>query len=280
MSRRLLPFPTRRRLPVPRPEREREPRGHSPADRSAGVRATPLASPERRLGSAAVLGLQRSHGNGHVQRLLAWPIARQPGDGKPAAPKPGALDATAQAIVDAAQNEKTPIADRATGAVRAIIRDYYGSDAAKVKSVKYEASNSGLEVDSSGKGAAIVGIITVGDYFVKNTNKQGFARRVLQVGHELQHIDQWRAGMTGANKSHQREFLAFYWEATAPARAGTGRVSHSTRVGLIDAALGHLYCLADRTPYAAQEKKLLEERKTHETASNKDATPPPSACAG
>jgi hypothetical protein len=244
------------------------------------VEATALPPSGRSLAPAALLRLQATFGNGHVQRMLSQSVARAPDEPKTAKPKAGALDATAQAIVDAAQNDKTPIATRATALVNAIIRDYYGDQATKVKAVTYQASQPGLETESSGKGAAATGTILVGDYFVTHADASGFARRVLQVGHELQHIDQWRAGLAGANKRHEREFLAFYWEAMAPARAGTGKVSHSTRINLIDGALGHLMCLDDRGRFATQEKALLKEREAHEGGSGRDATPVPTECKG
>ena len=67
------------------------------------------------------------------------------------------------------------------------------------------------------------GKITVGHSFLQQTTEQGFARRVLQVDHELEHVRQHRAGMGGANRQDEREFLAFQREALEPELAGTGR---------------------------------------------------------
>ena len=197
-------------------------------------------------------------------------------------PSPTSIDPTAQAIITAAQTTSTPIADRATAAVRAIIDTYYGSQASKVAAIVYSDSEPGLATTYTGTGAAITGTITVGRYFVENTTRAGFARRVLQVGHELQHIDQQRSGMGGPTKRHLREFLAFHWEATAPEAAGTGRVSHASRVALIDAALSNYNCLdaAEKTQHQTKQQALLTLRTTEQAASGQPATSPPTACSG
>jgi hypothetical protein len=129
---------------------------------------------------------------------------------------------------------------------------------------------------------SITGTITVGRYFVDNTTSAGIARRVLQVGHELQHIDQQRSGKGGPTNRHLREFLAFHWEATAPEAAGTGRVSHATRVALIDAALGNYNCLdaTEKTQHQTKQQELLTLRTTEQAASGQPATPAPTACSG
>src|SRR5207247_1955655 len=134
----------------------------------------------------------------------------------------------------------------------------------------------------AGTGSAITGTITVGRYFVENTTGAGIARRVLQVGHELQHIDQQRSGKGGPTNRHLREFLAFHWEATAPEAAGTGRVSHATRVALIDAALGNYNCLdaTEKTQHQTKQQELLTLRTTEQAASGQPATPAPTACSG
>ncbi len=105
---------------------------------------------------------------------------------------------------------------------------------------------------------------------------------MLQVGHELQHIDQERAGLVGETNRHLREFLAFHWEATAPEAAGTGRVSHSTRVSLIDAALGNYNCLdaATKAQHQSKQQQLLTLRATEQAASHLPATAAPTTCSG
>ena len=105
-------------------------------------------------------------------------------------------------------------------------------------------ASSGLEPQSEGAGATTSGLIRAGRYFVENTDDQLFARRVLQVGYELRHIDQWRAGMVGPARKAEREFLAHFWVATTPEPSGTGCMPHATRVNVIDAALGNFYCMS------------------------------------
>ena len=87
-------------------------------------------------------------------------------------------------------------------------------------------------------------------------------RRVLQVGHELQHIDQYRAGLIGPAHKAKREFLAHYWTAVAPEPPGTGCVNSATRVAIIDCALAFCHCMTavERAPYAEHERRLLQLR--------------------
>src|SRR4029434_2394391 len=106
------------------------------------------------------------------------------------------------------------------------------------------------------------GIITVGRDFIDHTTDRFFARRVLQVGHELRHIDQYRAGMIGPSNKAKREFLAHYWTALAAEKPGTGCVNKATRVAMIDCALANCHCMnpTDRAPYAAHERRFLDRR--------------------
>lgn len=108
-----------------------------------------------------------------------------------------------------------------------------------------------------------------------------FARRVLQVGHELEHITQIRSGLAGGHKKYEREFLAFYHEALNPEKQGTGLMQHRTRLRLIDAALGNYYCLSDtkQKEYATKKQELLDRRNSEIDAGGKpDTTNPPSKC--
>jgi hypothetical protein len=164
--------------------------------------------------------------------------------------------------------------------VQQIINQYFASDASKVSSILYVEATPGLSTTYTGTGATLTGIITVGRYFVENTVSRHFARRVAQVGHEIEHIGQQRAGMGGANRSDEREFLAFYHEALFVERPGTGRMQHSTRVSLIDAALGYYYCLsaALQTQYDANKQELLTRRTAEVAASGNPATSPPTTC--
>jgi hypothetical protein len=86
--------------------------------------------------------------------------------------------------------------------------------------------------------------------------------------------------MIGQTKQDEREFLAFHWEATANEKAGTGRVSYSTRLKLIDTALGYFHCLsqANQTKYAQKRQDLLALRRTYQAASGQSPTAAPAAC--
>jgi uncharacterized protein DUF4157 len=193
--------------------------------------------------------------------------------------KANKIDKKAQAIINAAQNTKIPIKKRAIQAVNNIIKTYFPSQAGMVKKVVYKASEPGLEVSAASTPKA-KGTITVGDYFVKNTNKKRLARRVLQVDHEFEHIRQQRQGLGGPQRKHLREFLSFTREALSPEKPGTGRVSHSTRVALIDAALKNYSKLKNKEKIMYKKKcvNLIAARKTHSAKSGRKHPHPPSSC--
>lgn len=159
-------------------------------------------------------------------------------------PRPAPVDADAQRIIDLAQDSSRPIDERAVAVVQAIINQYYPSDASKISRITYRADEQGLHITYTGRGSSITGRLEVGRYFVENTTRRHFARRVLQVRHEIEHVEQQRSGMGGESRQDEREFAAFYHEALGVEPSGTGRVQHSTRVQLIDAALGYYYCLS------------------------------------
>lgn len=193
-----------------------------------------------------------------------------------------ALDEKAQRIIALAQNSSQPLAERAVAVVRAIIDGYYPNDAAKVSRIVYQEDEPGLKVTYTGRGSATTGVLTVGRYFVENTTRVGLARRIAQVRHEIEHIEQVRSGMTGPSRSDEREFLAFYHEALFQELPHTGRISHSTRVSLIDGALGYYYCLSAELQrnYATRRDELLARRRTAASASGRaDELPaPPTRC--
>jgi len=172
------------------------------------------------------------------------------------------LDATARAIIAEAQDPKLGIYGRAVRAVWSILRTYYPTEATKVAAVVYSESVGGLQTTRAGTGPTATGIITVGKDFIDHTNEDFFARRVLQVGHELQHIDQYRAGLIGPANKAKREFLAHYWTALATEKPGTGCVSRATRIAIIDCALAYCHCMSatERAPYAAHEQRVLDLR--------------------
>jgi hypothetical protein len=208
------------------------------------------------------------------------PATAVPGSVPSGAPAPAAacanpLDATARAIITAAQDPKLGIYGRAVRAFWSILRTYYPTDATKVAAVVYSERVKGLQTTRAGTGPTATGIVAVGRDFIDHTTNTFFARRVLQVGHELQHIDQYRAGMIGPSNKAKREFLAHYWTALAPEKPGTGCVTRATRAAIIDCALAYCHCLsaADRAHYSAHERRLLDLRR-----SLKPATPwPPAA---
>ena len=193
------------------------------------------------------------------------------------------LDETAKKIIEAAKDTSKGINQRSIDAVNSIVKTYY--DPALVEKVVYvekladDEKFQGLTTSPIGAGKAIKGEITVvGKYFIENIDS--FARRVLQVGHELQHVQQQRSGMGGPAKKNEREFLAFHWEATQPAKAGTGKMPHATRVDLIDEALRNYYCMpdADGKTHADKKEELVKLRETEEKASGQPHKEPPKGC--
>lgn len=190
------------------------------------------------------------------------------------------LDAKALAIIRGARDPTRPAPERAIETVWKILREYYPSEVSKVDNVRYVSNVPGLRATSVGRGPTARGIISVGSYFLTNTAPRYFARRVLQAGHELKHIDQWRAGLTGPANKAKREFLAHCWSAVTPEKPGTGCMFHATRVGYIDTALGNFYCLSesDQRRYVRERDELLALRQREQAASGRPAIAPPAAC--
>ncbi|MCW0200287.1 DUF4157 domain-containing protein [Rhodanobacter thiooxydans] len=221
---------------------------------------------------------------------------RRPSDG---------VDANAQAIIDAAKDAaKTPDAGkRATSLVWSILKTYYPSEAAEVREVVYDPQDPGLTTQpilsagtlgrpcsaptGSAGGASAIPVptganlqvkICVGDSFLGQV--EGFARRVLQVGHELQHAAQQRAGLGGRANKNKREFGAYAWEALQDPKPGTGRISYATRLQLIDCALSILQCMSSDEQKANESRKqeLLKKRAEANGKGGNDPTQPPSSC--
>jgi hypothetical protein len=203
----------------------------------------------------------------HRIHVWAWPAATRPGR---------TLSASAQAIITNAQDTSVPIDQRAVETVRAIIRTYYPTQAELVEEVVYKESEGGLKATAATFPNA-KGTIAVGRYFVTQTTRTGFARRVLQVDHELEHIRQQRRGLGGPHRADLREFLAFSREALAQERSGTGRIRPATRVRLIDAALARYYRLNpnQRVTYAYDRDRLIAARRDHARRSRRTYPPPP-----
>jgi Domain of unknown function (DUF4157) len=217
-----------------------------------------------------------NHDTGLHVPNMATPIKGHAKVGKIQKENNRALDKKAKKIIDAAKDAGKSIDQRAIDAVTSIIKTYY--DPTLVEKITYDEKERGLATSPVGTGKDIKGRITVGKYFIENIDS--FARRVLQVGHELEHVQQQRAGMGGGKKRNEREFLAFHWEATNPEKAGTGKMSHSTRVALIDEALRNYYCMPEDNQKNHTDKKeeLLKLREVEETASGNPHKDPPNKC--
>ncbi len=194
--------------------------------------------------------------------------------------KKNPLDTKARAMIDKAKDSSVDIDKRAVQLVNDIIAQYFPGEASKVDTVVFDEkrAGSGLATQSVGSGATAKGNIAVGTYFV--TNVDAFARRVLQVGHELDHINQYRGGLAGGQNKNKREFLAFYSEALAEEKAGTGRMSYSTRLALIDAALGYFYCLSadEQTDSESKKAALLKRREDVNGKAGNEPTDSPTSC--
>ena len=227
----------------------------------------------------SILALQRTAGNAAVVEAIT--AQRDGGHASAALSKSTDLDDQALAIVKAAQASSPAINERAERAVQAIIDTYYSDRKAMVRGVRYAASEPGLQTTARGRGEKVTGLISVGHYFITNTTEPYFARRVLQVGHELEHIQQHREGKGGEDHRHEREFLAFYHEATAPEVTHTGRVSHSTRVELMDEAIRNYNAMpaAQKKQYATEYNDLVAQRTIQQRKAGKRATPPPTEAA-
>jgi hypothetical protein len=191
-----------------------------------------------------------------------------------------AIDARAQALIDLAQDTSRALPWRAHELLWRMLSTYFPGEVDKVAGTAFEDSEPGLSTTYRGPAATRVGIITIGRNFVAGTTARGIARRVAQLAHELQHIDQQRAGMAGANRSDEREFLAFVGEAGFVERPGTGTMPHAMRVSLIDAALGYYNCLSAELQrrYASEQRQLLSLRATHDGQAGNPRTTPPTAC--
>ncbi|MBE9586601.1 DUF4157 domain-containing protein [Mucilaginibacter sp. JRF] len=199
--------------------------------------------------------------------------------GRQAQGQPNAVDTRADAIVAIAAGTGAN-QDKAMQVVNSIICSYMPSQASKVRKIYYFATQIGLRTQSVGSGATAQGDICVGDDFLTNTTRTHISRRVLQVAHELEHIEQYRTGLSGGNNRILREFLAFYHEGTADEFIGTGRMQHGTRKRLIDAAIGAFFCL-DATTRATHLSKLqdLQARRLTVNGTNGNApTPEPTTC--
>ncbi len=199
--------------------------------------------------------------------------------GRQAQGQPNTIDARAEAIINTAQGPGSN-QDKAMQVVNDIICTYMPSQVSKVRKLSYFAGESGLHTQSVGSGSGAQGDICVGDTFLNGTTRSGIARRVLQVAHELEHIEQYRTGLAGGTNKRLREFLAFYHEALADEFIGTRRMPDAMRRTLIDAALGNYNCLSDslKATHQSKQQELLTRRQAVNGTSGNASTNPPAAC--
>ncbi|HET6976766.1 MAG TPA: DUF4157 domain-containing protein [Pyrinomonadaceae bacterium] len=197
-----------------------------------------------------------------------------------------ALDEKAKKIIAITADTKKTAEQKAVAVVQAIIDEYYASEKSIIDSVAFDNAKAGSGVQASQKFAKgnkpeeSTGIIYVGDDFFKGVTEKHFARRVLQVGHEIEHIHQWREGLSGGHKANEREFLAFYHEATLSEKPGTGRMVPGTRLRLIHAALDNYVCMPaeKQTEQAAKQKELIASRTSIIDAGTKAEKEVPTEC--
>jgi Domain of unknown function (DUF4157) len=243
-----------------------------------GRQAMPRLRSGLRLQRCGGAQSQVTRASGGAQGLTCPPSVAATGSGGEAGAS--RLDARAQAIIAIAQDTSRPLNERAVQVVTSILCQYYPSEVSKVTEVVYDAGEPGLHTFAVGRGPTTRGRIKVGSYFVQQTERTHFARRVLQVGHELQHIDQYRAGMVGEARGTEREFLARYWTALHDELPGTGRMPDATRRGLIDGALECYYCLTEdqQREYEDNKRRLLERRETVNGTRGNPRTEPPTEC--
>jgi hypothetical protein len=186
------------------------------------------------------------------------------------------IDEKAKKIIEAAKDPNKSEESRAIAAVTSILKEYW--DPSLVTEVVFVKAESGLGTTSVGSGKDTRGKLTVGSYFVEQIDN--FARRVIQVGHEVEHIRQYRTGLAGGTRSHEREFLANDWSAREPEKTGTGEMAPTMRRGYADEALRHFYCLSadDQKRHQKQKDALVTFREAQNKASKTRTAPPPAEC--
>jgi hypothetical protein len=196
------------------------------------------------------------------------------------------LDEKAKKIIAIAKDESKKPEERTVAIATAIIDTYYASDKKLVDSVVFNNEKAGTgahaeqKFSKTSKPEESTGIIYIGDVFLKGVTESGFARRVMQIGHEIEHIHQWREGLAGGHKQFEREFLAFYHEALLPEKPGTGRINDPTRLSLIDEALENYFCLSSekQTEHAGKKKELSAQRASIISGGTKAKKDEPKSC--
>ncbi len=218
--------------------------------------------------------------NRKIQRVTCRnQLGEQPG--RRAQGERNPLDERSNLIIGMASAEGDSNSQKANKIVAAIVCYYYNPYQGTVRNITYDPDlNSGLMTTRVGRGSNSKGDISVSDQFIQGTNSSHFARRVLQVGHELKHIQQYRSGMTGNVNKNEREFQAFCENALADEFEGTGRMSRATRRNLIDAALGYYYCLSTdkKQEYLPHKTRLLTRRSEINNSAGRGPTAAPTSC--
>jgi uncharacterized protein DUF4157 len=182
--------------------------------------------------------------------------------GRAPAGQPNPEDQRARTIIEFAKNTSVPAKQRAVQTVIQIVCAYYPEHVALIKKVK-SGGDRGLQTASEGEGPDAQGTISVSEDFLNEVTPDKFARRVLQVGHELRHVEQYREGLTGDENKALREFQATSENALANEFAGTGRMEDVTLRPLIDGALGWFYCMTpeQQAAEASTRDQLLARRR-------------------
>lgn len=190
-----------------------------------------------------------------------------------------AIDPRAEGIIATAAGTGAASA-RAMQVVNDMLCTYMPSQAGKVRKITFFADEPGLAVQSVGSGPTTRGDICVGNNFLTGTTRSGISRRLLQLAHELEHIEQYRTGLAGGTNQDLREFLAFYHEGLADEFIGTGRMQHATRRRLIDAAIGRYFCLSSalQTTHQSKLTDLQTRRRTVDGTNGNAPVPAPTTC--
>ncbi len=100
-----------------------------------------------------------------------------------------ALGSKAKGIIRAVQDPSRELDHRATTAVWYILYNYYRPQVKNLSAVVYREQEPGVAITRIGRGSNARAVVEVGRYFIEHTTGPYFARRVLQVGHELKHLD-------------------------------------------------------------------------------------------
>ena len=181
-----------------------------------------------------------------------------------------AYDERALGIAAMAQDTSRSTEERAVACVKAILQTYYPEDAGKIAEVTFENALVGMALSRNGKGGEAKLKLVVGRDAVEQMPTM-LAAEVLRVGHELQHVEQYQQGLHGRKHRHKAEFLAYHWEATAEAPAGTGVVARAKRLSWCEEGLKHYGKLSpeQQQSYRHLREELLEVKRAWEAPASR-----------